>query len=299
MINNEKAYEYISKNLRYDNIEKMIKVVDRFIENGFDINYNKSKPSLLEISIAEHCDDFFKYLIKKGANYNVELVSVDFDDDIGFSEHEYRISSKIADMLVQYQKWDLLKDIIDNCELCLDGTLYKVFDICLHNYKSMHNKKYFKDIYSGVFTRKEMSKVMNNFRQDYNKCIDILKSLSKRFNIDLRTYSLCDDTKWQGTLKSYCAPWPYDIYCIKKDRYYPKITPETERENAEYLKIFDIIMSEICQQDLNNTSILVSSKNRANKLTSKPNKTRILGGRVYGKNIMDDNSENNDDEFTM
>ena len=303
MINNEKAYEYLSKNLRYDNSEKMIKVVDKLIENGFDINFKPNKQaSLLQISIANHCDDFFKHLIKKGANYNVELVSIDLEDyDIGFAEHEYRIYPKIADMLVKYQKWDLLKIIIDNTELCLDGTLYRVFDKCLHNYKAMHNKKYFNDLYSGVFTRKEMPKVMNSFRQDYDECINILKSLSERFNIDLRTYELCSDTEWNATLESYCAPFPYDVYNKKSGINFEKGTPETVKALAEYLKIFDIIMNEIYEQNLNNTSILGSYKYGVNNLTGKPNKTSILGDRVYGKDIIDTstNSENNDDELSM
>lgn len=267
MINNEKAYEYISKNLGYDNTEKMIKAVDKLIENGFDINFKSNKqPSLLEISIAKHSDDFFKHIIKKGANYNVELVSIDLMDyDIGFSEYEYRIYPKIADMLVKYQKWDLLKIIIRDCELCLDGTLYRVFDKCLHNYKAMHNKKYFNSIYKGVFTRKEMSKVMNSFRQDYDECVDILKSLSERFNIDLRLYELCSNTEWSATLKSYCAPSPYDVYTIwyYKDDDINFETPETKKEFEEYTKIFDIIMNEIYEQNLNKTSI----ENNDNELT--------------------------------
>ena len=104
---------------------------------------------------------------------------------------------------------------------------------------------------------------MNLFRQHYVECIDILKSLSERFNIDLRTYELCSNTEWNATLKSYCAPYPYDVYNTKTGINFEKCTPETRKAKAEYLKIFDIIMNEIYEQNLNNTSI----KNNDNELT--------------------------------
>lgn len=243
MNNNEKVYNFLSKKMNSDNTETMIELIDIFTERGFNINYapkNKvgfTKPSLLEISIAKHCDDLFKYLIKKGANYNAKLVDIDTEDYVisfmGYGEWEtYQIHPKIADMLVKYQKWDLLKVIINDCELSLDGTIYKIFERCLHNYNSIYDKKYFNKFYKDVWEKKEMPEAIKMFKREYNQCIEILQRLSERFNIDLSSYKLRSLEKDGSSLRYY-----FSAYSVEPSH--------KKMPTGKSMTIFDSIMEDI------------------------------------------------------
>lgn len=254
MLNNAKVYKILAEHMSEKNEKKLTETIEKLSKKGFDLNFHpEDQPSLLELSHQRCCYDLFERLIQIGANYNVDLVDFSWggpEYEVGFLQGGYYVHPKIADKLVSCGDWDLFKRIIDDCELCLDGTLYKTFQECIFCYKFLTDKKFFQ--YYNTAKGNEIPELVNEYKKKYQTCTEILRRLSERFNIDPETYELCSsDPEFRATLKDYCAPFPYNVFdkALYNRLGFGVPTPKTEKANQEYLKTYDRIMSKIKQSE--------------------------------------------------
>lgn len=248
MLDNAKVYKILVESMNFYDEKKLAEIIGQFVKRGFDINYApENTPSLLQIAISHNYNNLFLYMIKNGANYNVDLAWVDLMS-YEYNDNEF---PKIADYLIERENWDLLKVIIDDCELCLDGSLYKIFDNALTYYKLSYDKKFFNSIYKDIFQEKEIPSIMDGFKNDYKKTVEILQRLCKRFDIALDDYVLfesCTPLDQDAIiLKWLCAPVDTHISVDKLNR-----LPKNEKnERKQYYKDYEIIMNDICKTNQN------------------------------------------------